>query len=55
MSSKHSGREFSFVSYFLFYHNSCNFCAIPEEDVDKEKISLKVEDKEEAKERKEKN
>ena len=43
-------KEFSFISYFLFSHNSCNRCAIPYDDVDKGKVGLEVEDREEKKE-----
>ena len=50
MSSKLSVKEFSFISYFLFSHNSCNLCAIPENDVYEDKVGLKVEDREEKKE-----
>ena len=47
MSSELSIKEFSFVSYFLFSHNSCNLCTIPDNDVDEDKVGLKVEDGEE--------
>ena len=50
MSSELSVKEFSFISYFLFSHNSCDRCAIPDDDVDEEKVGLKVEDREENKE-----
>ena len=50
MSSELSVKEFSFISYFLFSHNSCNCCAIPDGNVDEYKVSLKVEDGEEKKE-----
>ena len=49
MSSKHSVKEFSFISYFLFSHNSCDHCAIPDNDVDEDNVGLKVEDGEEKK------
>ena len=49
MSSKQSVKEFSFVSYFLFSHNSCDRCAILD-GVDEEKVGLKVEGREENKE-----
>ena len=50
MSSELSVKEISFISYFLFSHNSCDCFAILDNDVDKEKVSLKVEDGEEKKE-----
>ena len=50
MSSKHSVKEFSFISYFLFYHNSCDWCTIPDNDVDEDNVDLKVGDREEKKE-----
>ena len=50
MSSELIVKEFSFISYFLFSHNSCNRCAIPDDNVDEEKVGLKVEDGEENKE-----
>ena len=50
MSTENSVKGFSFISYFLFYHDSCNLCAIPEADVDDYKVGLKVEDGEEKKE-----
>ena len=50
MPSELSVKEFSFISYFLFYHNSCDRCAIPDDDVDEDKVGLKVEDGEEKKE-----
>ena len=50
MSSKPSVKEFSLISYFLFSHNSCDRCTIPDNDVDKDKVGLKVEDREENKE-----
>ena len=50
MSSKLSVKEFSFISYFLFSHHSCNHCAIPDDHVDEDKVGLKVEDGEEKKE-----
>ena len=50
MSSEHSVKEFSFVYYFLFSHNSYDRCAIPDDDVDEDKVNLKVEDREEKKE-----
>ena len=43
MSSELSVKEFSFISYFLFSNNSCNCCAILDDNVDKEKVGLKVE------------
>ena len=49
MSSKLSVKEFSFIYYFLFSHNSCNCCAIPDNDVDEDKVGLKVEEGEEKK------
>ena len=45
-----SVKEFYFISYFLFYNNYCDYCVIPDNDVDEEKICLKVEDGEEKKE-----
>ena len=50
MSSEHSVKELSFISYFLFSQNSCDCCAIPDNNVDKDKVGLKVEDGEEKKE-----
>ena len=50
MSREPSVKELSFISYLLFSHNSCNRCAIPDNDVDEDKVGLKVEDKEEKKE-----
>ena len=47
MSSKLSVKEFSFIFYFLFSHNSCDRCAIPDKNVDEDKVGLKVEDGEE--------
>ena len=44
MSSELSVKEFSFISYFLFSRNSCDRWAIPDDDVDEEKVSLKVGD-----------
>ena len=44
-----SVKEFSFISYFLFSHNSCNCCAIPDNIMDEDKVGLKVEDREEKK------
>ena len=49
MSSEHSVKELSFFSYLLFSHNSCDRCAIPDDDVDEDKVGLKVEDREEKK------
>ena len=42
-------KEFYFISYLLFSHNSCECCAIPDDDVDEDKIGLKVEDREDKK------
>ena len=50
MSSEHSVKELSLISYFLFSHNSCDRCAIPDNDVDEDKVGLKVDDGEEKKE-----
>ena len=50
MSSELSVKEFSFIYYFLFSHNSCNCCVIPEDDVDEEKVVPKVKDGEDNKE-----
>ena len=50
MSSKQSVKELSFIYYLLFSHNSCNCCAIPDNDVDEDTVGLKVEDGEEKKE-----
>ena len=50
MSSELSVKEFSFISYFLFSHNSCDHCEIPDDDVDEDKVGLKVESGEEKKE-----
>ena len=55
MSGEKSVRELSFISYFLFYQNSCNRCAIPDTNVDEDKFGLKVEDREEKKEEDDKN
>ena len=49
MSSELSVKEFSFISYFLSSHNFCNCCAIPDNNVDEDKVGLKVEDWEEKK------
>ena len=46
MSSKLSVKEFSLIFYFLFSHNSCNRCVIPDDDADEDKVGLKVEDRE---------
>ena len=50
MSSKQSVKELFFISYFLFSHHSCDRCAIPYDDVDEDKVGLKVQDREEKKE-----
>ena len=50
MSSKLSVKELSFISYFLFSHNSCDCCAIPDDDADEDKVGFNVEDGEEKKE-----
>ena len=50
MSSELSVKEFSFITYFLFSHNSCDRCAISYDDVNEDKVSLKVEDGEEKEE-----
>ena len=50
MSSKQSVKEFSFIYYFLFSHISCDCCAIPDGDVDEEKVGPKFEEGEEEKE-----
>ena len=50
MSSELSVKEFSFISYFLFSHNSCDHCAIPDDDVDEYKFGFKLEDGQEKKE-----
>ena len=50
MSSGPNVKELSFIYYFLLYHNSCNRCAIPDNDVDLDKAGIKVEDREETKE-----
>ena len=50
MPSEHSVKEFSLIYYLLFSHNSCNHCAIPDDDVDEDKVVFKVEDREEKKE-----
>ena len=34
----------------MFSNDSCNFCAIPDEYVDEDKVGLKIEDREEKKE-----
>ena len=50
MSSELSVKEFSFIYEFLFSHNYYDCCEIPDDDVDEEKVGLKVEDREEKKE-----
>ena len=50
MSIEQSVKEFSFISYFLFSHNSCNRCAFPDGYVDDDKVGLKVENGEEKRE-----
>ena len=50
MSSKHSVKEFSFISYFLFSHNSCDCCTIPDDNLDEDEVAFKVEDRGEKKE-----
>ena len=50
MLSEQSFKEFSFISYFLFSHHSCNRCAIPDNDVNEYKIGLNIEYREEKKE-----
>ena len=47
MSSEVSFNDLSFISYILFSHNSCDRCTIPDNDVDEEKVVLKVEEREE--------
>ena len=49
MSSKHSVKEFSFIYYFLFSHNYCNRCIITDNNVDEDKVGIKVKDREEKK------
>ena len=49
MSSELSVKESCFVFYLLFSHNSCDRCAIPDNDVDENKVGLKVEDGKEKK------
>ena len=49
MSSELSVKEFFFISDFLFSHNFCDCCAIPNKDVDQDKVGLKFEDGEEKK------
>ena len=44
-----SVKEFTFIFYFLSSHISCDRCAIPEDDMDQDKINLKVKDREEKK------
>ena len=51
MSSELSVKEFYFIYYFLFSLNSCNRCAIPYDDVEEDKVGLKVEYGEDKKER----
>ena len=51
MSSKHSVTELSFIYYFLFSHNFYDRCVVPGNDVDEDKVGLKVEDGEEKKEK----
>ena len=46
ISREQSVKGLSFISYFLFSHNSCDLRAIPDDDVDEEKVGLKVEDRE---------
>ena len=55
MSSEQSVKEFSFISYLLFSHNSCDCCAIPYDYVDEDKVGLEVEDGEKRKEKDDKN
>ena len=43
-----SKNSLSFLTFFS--HNSCDLCAIPDNNLDEEKIGLKVEDGEEKKE-----
>ena len=50
MSSEHEVKELSFISYFLFSHNSCNSFAIPDNSADEDKVGLKFEDVEDNKE-----
>ena len=50
MSSEHSVKEFSFIYYLSFSHNSCDCCVIPDDDMDGDKVDLKVEDGEDKKE-----
>ena len=50
MSSKQNVKEFSFICYFLFSRHSWYRCAIPDNNVDEEKVGLKVEDGEDKKE-----
>ena len=50
MSSELSVKELFFIYYLLFSQNSCDRCAIPDKDVDEEKVSLNIEDKEDKKE-----
>ena len=45
MSSELSVKEISFILYFLFFHNSYDSCAIPDNNLDEDKVGLKVEDK----------
>ena len=44
-----SKNSHSFLT-FLFSHHSCNRCAIPDNNVNEEKVGLKVEDGEDKKE-----
>ena len=50
MSSELSVKEFFFIFYFIFSQNSCDRCKTPDDDVDEDKVGLKVEDREEKKE-----
>ena len=43
MSSEQSVKELSFISYLLFSPYSCDCCAILDDDVDEDKVGLKVE------------
>ena len=47
MSRELSVKEVSFISYFLFSHNSRDSCTIPDNNVDEDKVGLKVDDGEE--------
>ena len=50
MSRELSVKVFSYISYFLFSHDSCDQGVILDNDMDEDKVGLKVEDWKETKE-----